>query len=89
MKTGTGRTRIGALSLCLLTCAACSPARPLPAPCPDPPAGLLLETAPPKAPRLEQNLDLLLYLLDLQSRLESCNADKTALRAWHAGPQAE
>lgn len=41
-----------------------------------------METALPKTPALKQNLDLVLYILDLQKRLSACNADKAALRDW-------
>lgn len=43
---------------------------------------LLIETTAPQNPKLEKNLDLVLYILDLQSRLDACNADKAALREW-------
>lgn len=43
---------------------------------------LLMQTSPPQEPSLEQNLDLVLYIIDLKNRLDACNADKAALRDW-------
>lgn len=81
--------RIGALSLCLLPCAACSKTPARPSPCPEPPALLLLETEAAPRPVPGQNLDLVLHILHLQSRLEACNADKAALRQWRGGLKSD
>jgi len=72
------RTRIGAISLCLMlfTTGCTVIERQLP------PAALLADCPEPAPPAERTNGALAQSVLDYQTALDRCNDDKAALRAW-------
>ncbi len=81
----TRLSRLGPILLCLTLCASCS-ARPkvVTVPVVDrvlPPAALIQDTARPEWVGAT-NADLVEHALGLRGALDSCRADKAALRQW-------
>lgn len=77
--------RNGALALCLMGLCACSSRQAARTELytPSPPAPFLVDTIPPESPRAgDTNLDLLVYSLDADLALKSCNQDKAHLREY-------
>lgn len=77
--------RNGALALCLMALCACSghPTVRTELYSPSPPLLLLVDTVPPEPPEAgNTNLDLLVYALDVELALQSCNQDKAHVREY-------
>lgn len=52
----------------------------------DTPPASLIQDCPEPMPNFKTNGDLVQYALDLRTVLQSCNADKEALRLWVQDP---